>query len=338
MRDLILYFLGDGEGPTEAYSGEETPAEAYPAEEAPAEAPVEGGEEEIYVIDEEEEELVVEDLVEVTDFAVTEGLPDEWTNILLLGTDSRGSTKYLRTDTMIVLSINKSAGAAKMTSIMRDTWVEIADRGWQKLNAACVYGGPELTMRTINQYFGLNLKYYALVNMKCLVEIVDSLGGVRMDLSPAEAGAMNRLITSDAESGDGNAAFATAKVHSGTQVLLNGKQTLAYSRIRKLDTDYARTERQRAVLTTIARQMQQVNLFTLTSMVTNMLRYVETNLTFNEIMDIAAVCMKLDLDSLAQFRVPAEGTYEAGMFGTTWCIKPDFEANKVLLRQFIYEQ
>ena len=245
VADLLYYFLGDS-----AEQGEEAEA---PQQTAPEQADAANEESADYVdgedymdedtgeygFDEEEEEIVVDKLVEVTDYAVNENLPDDWTNVLLLGTDSRGSTKYLRTDTMIVLSVNANTNEAKMTSILRDTWVEIPEYGWQKLNAACVYGGPELTMRTINQYFGLNLKSYALVNMQCLVNIVDALGGVRLDISPAEAGAMNRLITSDAEASDGNRNFATDKVHSGEQVLLNGKQTLAYARIRKLDTDYA---------------------------------------------------------------------------------------------------
>ena len=129
-----------------------------------------------------------------TDLSITEGLSKSWLNILLLGTDSRGTTKYLRTDTMVILSVNEGTGAVKLTSLMRDIWVEIPEYGGQKLNAACVYGGPELTVKMINEYFGLNIRDYALVNMKCLVEIVDSLGGIQLDVSPAEAEAINKLI------------------------------------------------------------------------------------------------------------------------------------------------
>ena len=326
--DLLKYFLGFDDG--------ETAADAYDEDYEDYEDHGEG-DDDAYLYDEgEEEEIVVDELIEVNDYAINESLPDNWTNILLLGTDSRGSNKYLRTDTMIVLSINPETSKAKLTSILRDTWIEIPGYDGQKLNAACVYGGPELTMRMINQYFGLNLRYYALVNMKCLVALVDSLGGVRLDISRAEAGAMNRLIVSDVEAQDGNRYFATSKVHSGEQVLLNGKQALAYMRIRKLDTDYARTRRQRNMLITIARQLQQKSLFSLASLVTDMLQYVETNLPFEQIMSVAGVCMGMNLDELAECQIPAEGTFEAGMFGNTWCIKPDFEANAEILRQFIY--
>ena len=345
VDDLLRYFLGisDNAGQEEAPGDEgeavEPEDEAAPGDDAEGDAEDEPSPaDDVYVYDDPnaEEEIVVEEPIVVSDLAINESLPEDWMNILLLGTDSRGSTKYLRTDTMIVMSINQQLGQAKLTSIMRDIWIQIPGYDGQKLNAACVYGGPELTMKMINQYFGLNLEYYALVNMQCLVEIVESLGGIRLDISRGEAAAINRLITSDKESGDSNRKFATSKVYSGSQVLLNGKQTLAYSRIRKSDSDYQRTERQRTVLVTIAKAMQQKSLFALAGIVTGLLQYVETNMSFDQIMAIAGVCMKMDLANLSEFRVPADGTYEDGMFGNTWCIKPDFEENARQLKAFIY--
>ncbi len=328
VADLLHYFLGGaGEEPAEE------PAAAEEGAEPDDEFEDEDGE---YVIDDYgEEDIVVENHIEVTDLAVNESLPRDWMNILLLGTDARGDTKFLRTDTMIVLSINSDTGEAKMTSIMRDIWIDLPEYGGQRLNAACVYGGPEMTMRMINQYFGLNLQSYALVNMKCLVAIVDSLGGIRLDVTGGESRAISRLASEDSKSHDGTGKFA-ATVPSGKQVLLNGRQVLEYSRIRKSDSDYARTARQRTVLTTIAKRLQQENLLSLASIITEMLQYVETNMTFDQIMNIAAVCMRMDLNNLQEFRVPADDTFEAGMFGNTWCIKPDFEKNAELLHEFIY--
>ena len=313
---------------------------ADPSADQPADQPAEPDPDidEEYVFDlEDEEEIVVDELIKVDDYAITEGLPGEWQNILLLGTDARGTNKYSRTDTMIVLSVNAGTGEAKLASIMRDTWVSLPGHGGAKLNAACVYGGPELTLRTINEYFHLNIEYYALVNMRCLVDIVDSMGGISLEVTNAERRAMNALISSDANSGDGNRAFATSFVQeSGPDVLLNGKQALAYARIRKSDSDYARTERQRKVLVTIAKRLQQESAFALAGIISGMLQYVETNLTFDQIMSLAVVGMQLDADGIAQLRIPVDGSYEAGMFGTTWCIKPDFEENARQLHAFIY--
>jgi len=293
-----------------------------------------------YVVDgddEEEEEIVVDEHVKVTDLAVTQGLSDDWLNILLLGTDSRGDTKYLRTDTMIVLSINSKTNRMKLTSIMRDIWVQIPGYGGQKLNAACVYGGPELTIRTINENFRLNIQKYALVNMQCLVQIVDSLGGIELDVTPAESSAIRRLNASSVGAKDGSGKYISDAVPAGENVLLNGKQVLAYSRIRKSDSDYARTSRQRNVLVAIAKKLQSVSVLRLAGIVTTALQYVETNLGFNEIMDIASVGTKTDLSKLSEFRIPADGTYDSGMSGNTWCIKPDFDANAEALHAFIYE-
>ena len=289
-----------------------------------------------YLYDDDEEPFVVDEHVEVSDLAITEGLSDDWTNILLLGTDARGDTKYLRTDTMVVLSINRKTSQAKMASIMRDIWVQIPDYGGQKLNAACVYGGPELTMRTINEYFGLNIEKYALVNMKCLVAIVDALGGLELDITPSESGAISRLNASSAGASDGSGKYVSSGVSSGSQVTLDGKQVLAYSRIRKSDSDYKRTSRQRTVLVAIARKLQKQGPLALAGLIPALLQYVDTNLSLEEITDIASVCMNTNLDKLDEFRIPADGTYQDGMFGNTWCIKPDFEANAQALHEFIY--
>lgn len=340
VEDLLRYFLGITDedvaaAEQRAAEAENANADVAPEDFAQPEDYVEGEEE--YVFDEIEQDIVVEDPVEVTDLAVTQGLPDDWLNILLLGTDSRGTTKYLRTDTMVILSVNEGTGAVKLTSVMRDIWVEIPGYNGQKLNAACVYGGPELTVRLINDYFDMNIENYALVNMECLVKIVDTLGGIRLDVSKAESRAISKLNADTFGATDGTGKYISSGVPSGEQVLLDGKQVLAYSRIRKLDSDYARTERQRTVLVTIAKRLQQENLFSLAGIVTSLLQYVETNMSFDEIMTIAKACMGMDMANLTQFRIPADDTYEDGMFGNTWCIKPDFEANAKLLHEFIYE-
>ena len=264
------------------------------------------------------------------------GLSPDWEHILLLGTDSRTSEKDARTDTMIVLSLNSQTRELRLTSLMRDIWVDVPGHGGAKLNAACVYGGPELTVRCVNENFDLDIHSYVLVNMQCLAAIVDALGGIRMDVSDSEAAAINKLFADDRNAQDENTYFAGQNVSAGSQVLLDGKQALAFARIRSLDSDYNRTDRQRQVLVTIARQMQREDLLSMAGIVTAMLQYVETNLTFEQIMAIAGVCLGADLDGLEELRLPAEGTYQAGTFGGTWCIKPDFEENQRILKAFIY--
>ena len=285
-----------------------------------------------WMADSEDQEVVIDQLLTVDDYAVTEGLPDDWLNILLLGTDVRDTTDYGRTDSMIVLSVNLATKEAKLTSFMRDIWVSMHGRSSKgKLNAACVYGGPELTMRTINENFGLNLKYYALVNLSCMADIIDLLGGLYLDVTEAERKALYKGLF-DLSSMSGMEQLE----ESGEQVLLNGNQAVAFARIRQIDSDYKRTERQRTVLTTIAKRLQEENPVTIVGIITKMLEYAETNMSMTQLLTLASVGMQMDMDNIEQFRIPADNTFKSGTFDGVWCIKPDFSKNKQLLHEFIY--
>ena len=119
---------------------------------------------------------------------------------------------------------------------------------------------------------------------------------------------------------------------------LNGNQATAFARIRKIDSDYVRTERQRTVLLAIADKIKNgASAGTLLTIVTTLMGYVDTNLSLTEIMTIASVGMKLDMGSVEQYRVPVDGTFDSGTFNGVWCIKPNFEKNTDLLHSFIYE-
>ena len=268
----------------------------------------------------------------VDDFQDGEVKSEKWLNVLLLGTDVRDTKEYGRTDSMILLSVNAARNQARLISFMRDTWVTIPGRKSKaKLNAACVYGGPQLTMRTLNEYFDLGIDYYVLVNLSCMAEIIDQLGGLRLDVTEAERKALNRGLF-DLSSMSGMEKLE----QSGEQVLLNGNQAVAFSRIRKIDTDYQRTERQRTVLTTIARRLQQEDPLSVIGVISKMMPYVETNLSMRQILTLASVGFQLNLDEVTQLRVPVDGTYQAGMYSGTWCIRADMDENRHRVHMFIY--
>ncbi|MBQ6374648.1 MAG: LCP family protein [Clostridia bacterium] len=273
-----------------------------------------------------------DEMYTIDDFAVTEGLPDNWLNILLLGSDVKYTNKYGRTDSMIVLSLNLATKEAKLTSFMRDIWVSV--NGHQqsvKLNAACFMGGPQLTMRTINEYFGLNLQYYALVNLSSMAEVIDLIGGLDLDVTEKEKDALNKGLF------DLSPLSGMDKLETyGKGVHLNGNQATAFARIRKIDSDYKRTQRQRYVLTQIAKRLQNENAGTIVGVIMKLLGCVETNMNITQLMTIAAAGMQMDMDSIRQFRIPADNTFKSGTFDGVWCIKPDFNANRQLLQQFIY--
>lgn len=273
-----------------------------------------------------------DEMYTIDDFAVTEGLPNNWVNILLLGSDVKYTNNYGRTDSMIVMSVNLATKQAKLTSFMRDIWVTMNGRTKAaKLNSACVVGGPALTMRTINECFGLNLQYYALVNLSSMAEIIDILGGLDLDVTEKERDALNKgLFNLSSMSG-------MEKLEDyGSGVHLNGNQAVAFARIRKIDSDYKRTQRQRYVLTQIAKRLQKENAGTIVGVVMKLLENVETNMNMTQLMTIAAAGMQMDMDNIDQFRIPADNTFKSGTFDGVWCIKADFNANRQLLQKFIY--
>lgn len=266
------------------------------------------------------------------DAAVAAESADSWMNILLLGCDSYTKNNRQRTDSMIIVSINAETRELKMTSLMRDIWISASGSGHHKLTELCTIGGPELTMQAVNENFGMNIDKYALISMAGIAEIIDLLGGLDLDVTEAERKALNKGLF------DLSGLSGMEKLEqSGQGVHLNGNQATAYARIRQIDSDYVRTERQRTVLLAMAEKIKGgASAATLLTIVSTLLDYVETNLSLTEIMSIASVGMTMDLSQTQQLRIPADGTFEAGMYGTTWCIKPNFEKNAELLRAFIY--
>lgn len=258
-------------------------------------------------------------------------------NILLLGGDSRSDSSYDRTDSMIIVSVDREDGSIRMTSIMRDTWVSIPGRSSKaKINAANVYGGPELAVQTVNNNFGTEIEDYVLVNMTGLVGIVDAMGGVDLEISESERKLANEYANQFWERADHGKAYSGSHyLEKSGMVHLNGLMALSYSRNRYSDSDYGRVMRQQKVLMALAKKASAMDMTELMKVVPNLLANVETNLNMSEVTKLALKCMNADMENIQQFRIPADGTYESGMYGNTWCIKPDFQKNAKLLDAFI---
>ena len=263
--------------------------------------------------------------------ALAEG--DDWTNILLLGCDSYTKNAHERTDSMIIVSVNAGSGQVKMTSLMRDTWIPVPGHSYsRKLTELCTVGGPELTMRAINESFGMNIEKYALIGMAGIAEVIDLVGGIEIDVTEEERRALNRgLFNLSSLSGMEKLEKCGKNVH------LNGNQATAFARIRKIDSDFVRTERQRTVLLAMADKFKAgASPAALVNIITTLLSYVETNITLTEIVTLAQLGLEADLDEIQQFRIPADGTYESGMYQGFWSIRPNFQKNARLLNGFIY--
>ncbi len=266
-------------------------------------------------------------------------LPSGYVHVLLVGVDV-DSTGTSRSDTMIVASVSR--GDIKLTSLLRDTGVTIPGRsGKHRLNAAYAYGGIDLLLKTVNQNFGLNITRYAIVDYDSFPKIIDKLGGVTLTVSDAEANEINDnvrgLLYMDVKNGKreydaGYQLYLDEILKKGGENLrLDGLQTLGYARIRSLDSDYGRTNRQRKVLSAILSQVKKHPL-KLISAAGTALGEIDTNMNTLEIASIALKGITGGVPE--QTRLPASGTYtdNGGMFENV-----DFKANLSRFLDFVYE-
>ena len=173
-----------------------------------------------------------------TEFQEVKGI----TNVLLIGVDARDLDEPCRSDSMIIATLDNNNKKVKLTSLFRDTLVNIPGHGEAKLNAAMAYGGVELLIETIKNTYGINLDKYIIINFWGFEAIIDQIGGLEFNVEDYMLNELNKYI---GESTGGNDCPVT---EAGEQ-LLNGKQALSYARIRKgVGDEFARTDRQREVL------------------------------------------------------------------------------------------
>lgn len=262
----------------------------------------------------------------------------EWWNVLLLGGDARDMTKYERTDTIMILSVNEELGQAKLTSVMRDTWVSIPGHGKNKINAANFFGGPELAIQVINDNFGTDIQHYVVINMADMAEIVDLFGGVEVEVSGSEQKVANDYIA-DAEANFYNErleSYDYTRISETGLVHLNGVQAMAYCRDRYSDSDWGRVMRGQEVLLALAGKAQAMEINEVMEIAGTIHGFVNTNLTNDELQTLATTVLACETSEVGQYRIPADGSYEAGTFDGTWMIRPNLDKCAADLQNFIY--
>ena len=258
-------------------------------------------------------------------------------NILLIGLDGTNDKFPKRSDTMIILTIDKLNKSLKLTSLARDTLVKIPGRGEEKLTHAYAYGQEELLMQTINENFDLDIKDYAVVNFKSFIDIVDIIGGVDINVNEKEIHHLNEVIKEYYGVNHEDTKNIEYITSSGNHNL-NGYQALAYARIRKLDTIYKRDERQRLILTNIAHKLSDVSISKYLQIAKSILRHIKVNIAFNKIIDLAFIAHELASYDISQLEFPISEYREEGRIGEkgTYVVKWDKNKNIELLHQFIY--
>lgn len=244
-------------------------------------------------------------------------------NILLIGVDGTDSSKSLRSDSMILVSLDSLHCKIKLSSFMRDSWVYIPDHGNAKLNAACAYGGPQLLVDTLEYNFKVNIHDYVLVDFTMFTDIIDEMGGIDVEVTNEEARFINRTTRHTIE--------------SGSSVHLNGAQALVYCRIRKLDSDYMRTYRQRKVISAIIAKARKTQPQVLFETARKILPKIKTNMNSAEIALLAyRGGFSLLLFPIRSTRIPLDELSHGATKNGQSVVEIDVDANAEYLYSFIY--
>ncbi len=216
-------------------------------------------------------------------------------NILLVGQDRREGQSRQRSDSMILCTINKSAKTLTMTSFLRDTWIRIPGKYDERLNVPYAIGGFDLLNETLEYNFGVSADHSIEVDFSGFESIIDLVGGVDVKLTAAEANHLNKVY-----------GWSLTEGVNG----LNGAQALGYARIRKLDNDFGRTNRQRTVLTSLLAKAKTLELKQMYKLVEGILPMITTDMSDGDIlsyaMEIAPLLSELTIVSQ---RIPADGAY-----------------------------
>ena len=294
---------------------------------------------------------------EATDLASLEDMIKTWfyngvpcsdshvLNVMLVGEDTRGSEildEGTRADSAIIASVNIDTKTITLTSILRDAYAywetkpgDESTGQFGKINGAMSTGDINAYINCVENLYKINIDSYVIVNFDSFESIVDAMGGVNLTLTDAEINEINNHPKRY-----GNVTITKTFEGEKGKMKLNGKQALAYCRIRKLDSDNKRADRQKTCLIKIFEQAQKASGVKLLKIVNNMIPYVKTSFGKSEIVKIANYALTqgwLEYDVYTQ-NLPEHNLQGGIYFGGQWVWRPDFPADANFLQTLIYNQ
>ncbi len=259
-------------------------------------------------------------------------------NILLVGTDARKKDVSSRSDTMMLLTIDYKNNQLKLTSFLRDSYVQIARKNLrkEKLNAAYFRGGIQMLVDTLELNFKVDIPYYAIVDFEIFEKVVDKLGGVDVEVTEKEA----KYINSRDHMTKEYIEFFPEKISAGVNHFTGG-QALWYSRIRYLDSDFMRTRRQRKVIEAIVKKASAQKPKELLETAQEIMPMIRTNIPSDDVMNLGlnALREKAYQFPIVQHSIPAEKTWSSKIIsGVGDCLVLDFDENINQLHSFLKER
>lgn len=257
-------------------------------------------------------------------------------NILLIGNDSRTEDESGRSDAMILISISSRTHSVHMTSILRDIYVDIPGHDGNRLNAAYAYGGPELLLETLEENFDVEVNRYMLVNFQAFANLIDAVGGVDLDVTNEEVQYINGYLVEYNQLENRPEGTDYLDTSLSGNIHLNGPQALAYCRNRYIGSDFARTERQRKVLSAAMKKLPLSLAANGGELIDGVMSNITTNLTRSELNGLVLQAPAMLTYDVVQGSIPLEGTYSNATIRGMAVLEVDFEANNEYIRTEIY--
>lgn len=254
-------------------------------------------------------------------------------NIALFGVDAPNGQPG-RSDADLILTIDKKHNKLKLSSIMRDSYVDVKGHGMTKLTHAYAYGGPELALNTINTNFDLAIDKFITVNFSSMPKVIDELGGVDINITKGDLKYINNYIQGLNEINKTN----VDKITEVGMHHLNGTQALAYCRIRYDGGDQRRTERQRTVLEAVLNKMKDTSPTKYPAILNELLPLVTTNISSSEFISLGKDILDTGATSFQDLRVPCDKHEGGKMINGVYYMTYDLKAETNELHKFIYEQ
>ncbi len=255
-------------------------------------------------------------------------------NIALFGVDSRNSYVDGNADVIMIISIDRAAQKIKMSSILRDTYVNIEEKGMDKINAAYAIGGPQLAIKTINQNFAMDIENYIKVDFLSAAKIVDALGGVNIMLKQEELPYLNNYLHEISFEGE----LPAPDVKKPGFQKLTGRQAVAYSRIRDTGRgDYERTNRQKAVMVSLFSKMHGAGAGIFPVFLSQVLPNIETSIDQMMLLHIGSNILNSKNGIIDQGRFPLDSASKGERINEVWYLKTDLKATTASLYNFIYK-
>lgn len=258
------------------------------------------------------------------------------TNILLLGTDGRPGENAQRSDAMMILTIDNKNKSLKLTSLGRDTYVDIPGHGKQKLTHAYFFGKADLLIETIEENFKLDIHDYAQVDFYSFMDIINVLGGVTVDVHESEIKELNKFINETYTWYNHKDKGEIKYITKPGKQNLNAYQALSFARIRKNDGTMERDNRQRMVIEAMVKKLKGLPISKYNDLMNSVLPYVKTNMSPATILGLAKDVLSIGNFDITSLQFPLHPEYEVRL-GKAGYVIPFEEYEVDILHDFIFK-